>query len=200
MADAGQGFQEIICKKPVPDLDSLKGLKLKSYGPIWPKVLADLDATGVSIPGAELYEALSRGTLDGAIFYISFAEPTKVSEVTKHYTWDSLRGAGIAGNIIINWEFFQSLPEDIQKILRDTSEEVTKDMYELDRDAAIAAKGSLITNTGATFYEWTQEDKDRLASLVTPYWTEWAKKMDAEGQPGSKALELFLKHLAKYEQ
>ena len=52
-------------RKPVRNLDDLKGLKVRTAG-AWLEIVERLGATPVSIPGAEVKEALANGEIDAA--------------------------------------------------------------------------------------------------------------------------------------
>lgn len=58
----------IVGKGPMNTLETIKGKKLRAGGPLWARLAEDLGATAVNVPSSEIYEGLSRGILDGAIY------------------------------------------------------------------------------------------------------------------------------------
>jgi len=58
----------VIGKGPMNTLESIKGKKLRAGGPLWARFAEYVGATAVNIPTSEMYEGLSRGILDGAIY------------------------------------------------------------------------------------------------------------------------------------
>jgi TRAP-type C4-dicarboxylate transport system substrate-binding protein len=66
-------------------LDTLEGLKVRVAGRVVGRALQALGGTPISLPAESLYEALQRGTLDGAITSWSAFEPFRLGEVTFHH-------------------------------------------------------------------------------------------------------------------
>lgn len=71
----------------ITSLDSVKGLKIRSASEATTAAITLLGATPVSKPASELYELLSGGVIDGAIFPLDSMVGFKVDSVLKHVAY-----------------------------------------------------------------------------------------------------------------
>jgi TRAP-type C4-dicarboxylate transport system substrate-binding protein len=77
----------------VKTLDDLKGLKISAQGRIEGQALEALGAAPITLPINDVYEALKRGTVQGAAIGWPAAVDFKLSEIAKHHLRESLGGA-----------------------------------------------------------------------------------------------------------
>jgi len=73
-------------KKPVRTPADMKGLKIRTAGKIEAKTLEALGCAATSISSAELYMALQRGTVGGALCYPGTVHSRTLDEVLKYVT------------------------------------------------------------------------------------------------------------------
>jgi len=92
------------------------------------------------VSGAELYTAIQRGTLDGAVAGLDHAVERKLSEVAPYFC--VLPGFVIAHAVIfVNKRFYDKLPIDLQKMLKDAAIETQKNSYKVaDKMVAVITK------------------------------------------------------------
>jgi TRAP-type C4-dicarboxylate transport system substrate-binding protein len=76
--------QVLWSRKPVRNLDDLKGMNIRVYGTAQTEMLKALGAVPVSIPLAEVYTALEQGTVDGGITGTYTGYALKWYEVNKY--------------------------------------------------------------------------------------------------------------------
>ncbi|MBL4721615.1 MAG: TRAP transporter substrate-binding protein DctP, partial [Alphaproteobacteria bacterium] len=76
----------LYTKKPVRTLEEVKGLKVRAGGGPHAKIIAALGAVPVSMPAADAYTAMQRGTLDAYHINDAVAPIFKVHEVTDFRT------------------------------------------------------------------------------------------------------------------
>ncbi|MGE0225421.1 MAG: C4-dicarboxylate TRAP transporter substrate-binding protein [Acetobacteraceae bacterium] len=60
----------IIAKGDLNGVDKIKGAKLRAGGSLWDRFAAHIGAVGVNIAASEMYESLSRGILNGALYAV----------------------------------------------------------------------------------------------------------------------------------
>lgn len=127
------GFKHITNNiRPVRTPADMKGMRIRvSQSPLLISQFAALGASGVDIAFAELYTALQQGTVDGQentlanIFTRRFYEAQKYMTLTEH---------GYLGYAFLVAEsFYQSLPDDLKKIVDDTAAEVSVWQWEQAR-------------------------------------------------------------------
>ena len=116
-------------KKPIKDAAGLKGLKYRTVG-----LAADLyQAMGAKVtqlPGGEIVPALERGVIDA----FEFNNPTSdmrfgAQDVIKNYMMGSYHQASESFEIVFNKTKYDSLPKDLQSILRYAVEAVNSSNF-----------------------------------------------------------------------
>ncbi len=109
-----------ISREPLNSVEELKGLKIRGSGAA-SDLITNLGAVPVTLAPVELYMALQTGTVDAVIM--------------PNYTigtinlWDVAKGlmgppfGQVAGDIYVNLEAYNSLPDDLQEIVEEAAEE-----------------------------------------------------------------------------
>lgn len=123
LAYSESSFRSVFTKEPVNSLDELKGLKLRvPNSPVYVGTVKAMDALPTPIPFRELYSALQQGVVDGAETSGSAYWSYKFYEVGGH--WITTNHTILPGIYLISKVFWDKLPEDIQKTVRETAVEV----------------------------------------------------------------------------
>jgi TRAP-type C4-dicarboxylate transport system substrate-binding protein len=123
--------QYLFSKKPVRSPADLKGLKVRVYGTAQTEFARALGMEPVSIPFAEVYTALERGTVDAGITgtYPGFA--LKWYEVTK-YIVDVGHGP-VGGTFVISKRTWDKLAPELRATLTKLGEEFSERGWEIGR-------------------------------------------------------------------
>lgn len=192
----GVSEQEIIATRPVASLSALRGLKVRVIGKEWPKLISEHGGTPVAIPWPEVYEALSRGTLDAVVGFVTANRDAKLHEVAKHHTRIGL-GAPAGPLAIMNRKAWDDLPADVQEIMRQVGREYPDrlaDLYDTEvREAVREMEGK-----GVRFTEWPPQDRSRLQASMEAIWEAWVRDMEARGMPGREALRRYVELQKKH--
>ncbi|WP_088552796.1 TRAP transporter substrate-binding protein [Calderihabitans maritimus] len=119
------GFKQVSANRPLlwpQDFASLTFRIMPSK--VLEAQFAQLGAKTVAMPFNEVYSALESGMVDGAENPPSNMLTKKFYEVQSHLT---ISNHGYLGYVVLtNRQFWESLPEDIRKVLEDTLREVTQ--------------------------------------------------------------------------
>ena len=117
------GFRHILAKSPVTSLDTLKGVKIRvPQLNIWVSFWTLLGAAPTPLPYDQQYEALSTGLIDAIdsdVFSIKgfkFYEQAKYLTLTGHWF--------LPKAIRVNAAWLDSLPADLQDVVRTSAKEV----------------------------------------------------------------------------
>jgi TRAP-type C4-dicarboxylate transport system substrate-binding protein len=192
----GVSDQEMISVKPVDGLAALKGLKVRVIGREWPKLISQFGGTPVAMPWPEVYEALSRGTLDANVGFVTANRDSKLYEVARHHTRVSL-GAPAGPAAIMNKRVWDGLPRDVQEVMRQVSKEYLTRLADVyDREVQEAMKE--MEAKGVRFHEWTTEDRAKLRASMEAVWEAWTKEMEAKGIPAREALRRYVELQKKH--
>jgi len=108
-------YPAVASRKPVRTVADLKGVKIRAIQDT-ALLLKELGAAPGYIPGGEVYMALKLGTFDAATYSIDAIRGFKWHEVIKYYIlpyWVDW----YFGDVIINRDAWNKLPDDLKKIL-----------------------------------------------------------------------------------
>lgn len=115
--------------KKIDSLDDLKGLKMRIPG-LGGKVLAKAGGNPVLMAGGELYTALERGTLDATEWVGPYHdERLGLHRAAKYYYAPGWHEPGTTLELIVNKTAYESLPEDLQRIIQVAAAATNQWMY-----------------------------------------------------------------------
>ena len=104
--------------KEINTIEDFKGLKMRMPG-LGGKVLSKIGASPVLISGGELYTSLERGVIDATEWMGPFHDyKMGFHEIAKYYYFPGWHETGTQLEFTVNKEKYQSLPADLQEIVR----------------------------------------------------------------------------------
>jgi len=116
------GKRHLMTTKPVKTPDDLKGMKIRvPNSNTYIKTFEALGATPTPMPLAEVYTALQQGLIDGAENPLPVLQGSKTNEVAKYLALTE--HTKIISPWVAGTAFFDTIPEDLQKILMETGDE-----------------------------------------------------------------------------
>jgi TRAP-type C4-dicarboxylate transport system substrate-binding protein len=185
----------IFSNKPIQTMADLKGKKLIATGPT-AELLKAAGAAPLGVVITESYEALQRGTADGAVYGPSAAGTYNIDEVCKYLI--KLPLGGVCGPIGMNVNTWKKLPPDVQAMIKDIVPEHAKALhkiYQIDGDEKYMER---FKSRGMQISEPSQElmaEMRKIASEVI--WKKWANDQEKRKLPGGEVLEKYIKLLDK---
>jgi len=182
-------YQITIAKKKVQSLKDVEGLKLRAVGGALEITTRKLKAVPVRVPSPEIYDSISRGTVDGVILAISSLGSYNLHRLIKYATVDESLGSFVA-NYVISEARWKKLPESVQKAMINAGEEATRRVCAaLDRD--LQTDIAKFKQQGMVPIHFSAVDKKELQTRMASVQSEWAEEMDKRGKPGSEVLKAF---------
>ena len=170
----------------------LRGMPVRAGSALHTVVLQRLGVTPVTMPTAESYEALSRGTIDGII--LSIGDWTS-------YSLDELLTYSITEVAIGHWQSYLAMTRRTWDGLTDTQREtwtrtvseVTTRNAELidERDQTVEA---LARDNGARFvtvHELPAAMQEHIAKAATETWIQWIDQTERNGHPARATAVLW---------
>jgi len=122
---ASDGTPVVWSNEPMGTVASFKGMKVRGAGLLATYGLELLGASPLTIPGAEIAESLRRGTIDAVLTDRVWALTIGMADVSSYLNmWDFI--VPFSAPVVINKEKFESLPADLQQILRDASKDLER--------------------------------------------------------------------------
>jgi TRAP-type transport system periplasmic protein len=186
--------QQLFANQAIRTVADWKGKKLRVYGAESADIARALGGSPVSIPFGEVYTALQRGVVDGAMTSATNAEPMKFFEVAKFLNYWNLSGASTDW-LATNQKAWNALPADLQSVLLDSIKEMRfEDKEWEDAKAMDERTRKRVVELGMTVIDPSPEEiaKARQASSVA--WESWLKRT---GENGKRAMGIALKALGR---
>ena len=120
LANGGTTASVNMAKTPVRVLADFKGKTMRGAGEV-ADALAALGATPRDMPMTDVYEGMSKGTIDGLLVGAESLKSFKLADVTKYTTYAPSIGNSYLFYIAMNKKKWDSLGPDLQKIFNDVS-------------------------------------------------------------------------------
>jgi TRAP-type C4-dicarboxylate transport system substrate-binding protein len=182
--------QMIFSRKPVRSPADLRGLKIRVYGTAQTELARGLGMEPVSIPFAEVYTALERGTVDAGFTgtYPGFA--LKWYEVTKYMV--DINHGPVSGTLVVSKRAWDRLSPERRDLLVKLGEEFSRRGWEMGRRTTQEGvdknreKGMELIPLSK---EVTAAARDVMMKTVVPSWARRA---------GPEASALFDQYIAPY--
>ncbi len=104
--------------REVRSLADFNGLKIRMPG-LGGDVLRRAGATVVTLPGGEIFQALQSGAIDAAEWVGPYNDlASGFYKAARYYYWPGWQEPGTAMELIVNREAYESLPRDLQAIVK----------------------------------------------------------------------------------
>jgi TRAP-type transport system periplasmic protein len=115
------GFRNFTnSSRPIKTPDDLKGMKIRVMeSPVYINLIKSMGGSPTPIPWTETYTALQQKVVDGQENPVTSIKFAKLYEVQKYLTLDG-HTYGV-DFMLINEKFFQTLPKDVQAILKNAA-------------------------------------------------------------------------------
>ena len=114
--------------KEINTVDDLKGLKMRIPG-LGGEVLRRAGGTPVTLPGSEIFTALQTGAIDATEWVGPYNDASfGLHKAARYYYYPGWHEPGPGLETIINKDAWDSLPADLQEIVRTTCQAITTDM------------------------------------------------------------------------
>jgi TRAP-type C4-dicarboxylate transport system substrate-binding protein len=182
------GPQVFFCNEAITGLDSMEGLKVRSFTASMSEMLADLGATPVTLSFPEVYPALQRGVASCGVTSPTSANTGKWPEVTSY-----LYPLAVSGSVqahLVNIAWFDALPAEEQAALTQAMSDMETKLWDLattTNDTALACstggdcpEGGIYTRYDMSLVPVSDADKARVAEIArTKILPEWAGRCAA---------------------
>ncbi len=165
--------------RPINEPADLDGIKIRVMEvPLYIDLFKSLGANPTPMSFGEVYTALQQGTVDAQENGASLVYSSKFHEVQDYY---SLTGHVYSLDIaVVNTDFFNGLPEDIQTIIMDGAEKcLAKGQREIEGASEQEFLDKLAAD-GMEINEITSENRVKFAEMVKPVYDTYEEKIGAE--------------------
>jgi TRAP-type C4-dicarboxylate transport system substrate-binding protein len=176
----------IYAKKPVKNLEDLKGLELRASGGV-AQVLKALGAAPVGMPQSECPEALQKGVVKGAASSLETLMDFKYAEMCRYVT--IMNGPVYPFAVVMNMDKWNSLPKDVQNVMDGLGTEQAwwtgNYMDEHVKESVAWSK----KNYNIEITELSVMETARWNKLMRPLIDKWITDASAKGLPARTILK-----------
>jgi TRAP-type C4-dicarboxylate transport system substrate-binding protein len=183
----------IHTKKPVTNLDELKGVKLSCTG-LSAKIAQRLGAVPVAAPMSERYDSIQRGVSEGGMFPFEALKGFKLAEVVSYTTENYSSSYTTTFFLNMNKDRWAKLSPEMQKVFDEVNTEFVDrfgegwDMIDKEGREVAAAQGIKVLTL-------TPEEADKWAVAVRPILDDYVATMKSKNLPGEEALKFCMETL-----
>ncbi len=182
---AVEALDGIWGKKAVATVDDFKGYKIRTSGLITTLAMKLLGASPLTIPTAEIMEALQRGTVDAIQTSRGWGLGFGLPDVCTHVSFWKFQSV-FGGMLVVNKAKFDALPADLKKIVLDTGREMQGQtifgakVEELEAEVGLKVSRMKVTQP-------TQAEINKARDLVRPTIDKW---LELAGPQGKQILDI----------
>jgi TRAP-type C4-dicarboxylate transport system substrate-binding protein len=169
----------VISKKPVYNLDDMKGLTLRAPGRVGDTIKA-LGATPAPTPIMEVYDGIAKGVLDGVNTPYETLRTFRFAEVAKYVTTSWQVGNLYTFYVAMNKNSYKKLPPDIKAIFDELCGEYKERMALMWNSIDFAGK-YFATEKGVEFIDLAPAEAEKWKQATAPIIEDYVKKMVSSG-------------------
>lgn len=154
--------------KPIETAEDLDGLKMRIPG-LAGEVFNAAGGTAVRLPGSELYTSLQTGVIDATEWVGPYNDLAfGLHQVAKYYYYPGWHEPGAMLEFIVNKAAYESLPADLQAIVRHATRAVNQDMLDEFTARNNTALRELLGNHGVQLKKVPDAVAQRLYEASVP--------------------------------
>ncbi|HEX2136615.1 MAG TPA: TRAP transporter substrate-binding protein DctP [Microvirga sp.] len=175
--------------RTVTTANDLHGLKVRTAGGAMDLMVRSIGAVPVRMAAPEIWESMSRGTLDGAVLSYQSVTSYDLNKLIKSGTVGLNFGTAVI-TYSIGEAKWQSLPQDVRNILAEAGEMATREgckrLEAVERTATEKVRAA-----GMKEISFGETDRAAFAKAFDTVAEDWAKELDKRGKPGTEVAKAF---------
>jgi TRAP-type C4-dicarboxylate transport system substrate-binding protein len=175
--------------KAVNSLADIEGLKIRTAGGALDLMMRSIKAVPIRMSPPEIYESMSRGTLDGAMLGYQSAVSYDIIGLLKTGTLNEPLSSVVI-TYSISTAKWKALPEPVRTVLAEEGERITQEScakFAHTEEQALAKA----RDKGIKLIHFSAEDEKSMETMFEAVSQDWAAGLDGRGKPGSEALKVW---------
>ncbi|HDR1002467.1 TPA: TRAP transporter substrate-binding protein [Pasteurella multocida] len=172
-------LKQLSANKELREPKDARGLKFRvQNSEVLDAQFKALKAVPRKMAFGEMYQGLQTGVVNGAENPYSNIYSQKIHEVQKFIT-ESNHGL-LSYMVIVNTNFWNSIPEDIRAELSKILDEVSVEVNKKSHDLNLADKQKIIDSKSSTIITLTPEQREKWRDAVRPVWKQFEGEIGAD--------------------
>ncbi len=171
---------KLVCKEHITSVADMEGKKVRTWGKDMPRMVQAAGAVPITLGLQELYEGLSRGTVDCIPFSVDLMISYKIYEVAKHIHHITL-WEGPTNAVWISSEIWNGFTDEQKKIVQDLSFQAAR----RDRDQVLAAGEAAVgqlKEQGVQFHDFPAEEAKKWRDANPDFFADFIAEQEALGR------------------
>ncbi|MDE0227207.1 MAG: TRAP transporter substrate-binding protein [Gammaproteobacteria bacterium] len=182
--------------REVRTLEDLQALKIRAPSRISAEMLEALGAVPIGMPVPRVYEALSRGVVEGALIPWTIMRPFRLHEVTQYHTEVSFSCALFL--MTMNKARYDGLPAEIRAIIDETTGiALARRLGRLWQDDEQPGR-AIALERGHSIIPLPEAERERWRTVLQPVTDGWVEQVSAMGHDGEAMLADARRLVAEY--
>jgi TRAP-type C4-dicarboxylate transport system substrate-binding protein len=191
------GPGQMFTKKPVANINDIKGLKIRTGGGVAEAVANAIGASAFVKPAPESYELLKSGVADGVFFPLESVVSFKLDTVLEQATLFPGGMYSSAFGFFMNEDKWNKLPKQDQAIIEKLSFEHVARTNGMSWDAADQKGMDALKKSGVKIVNADKALVTEVQKRSSPIIDDWIKKASAKGVDAKAILAEFRAELKK---
>ncbi|WP_024792928.1 TRAP transporter substrate-binding protein [Tomitella biformata] len=191
------GYEAMSGDFPIESVADLHGKIMRSTGGAADRVVDVAGAAGVSMPLGDLYESISRGTVEGTLASPLSVTPYKLEEVLRYSTDGAQLGSFTATYSMSHSEWLSMT--DGQRALMTKASDAAQSAVCVEINQAMETSKVAMREAGVQMSEVKDTDRAAWAAIYGTVQQEWTRDLESMGLPAQQVLDEFSDALARAE-
>ncbi|WP_068396933.1 TRAP transporter substrate-binding protein [Kribbia dieselivorans] len=167
----------------------VEGTILRSTGGAADRVVDELGAAGVSMPIGDLYEAVSRGTVQGTLASPISITPYKLEEVMNFSTLGARLGS-FTVTYSTSQKLWEALDDDQRAVLAKAADRAQGAACK-EINTSLETSRQAMRDAGVKFVPVDSATRPQWEAVAAPVREKWVRDLEASGHPAQQVLAEF---------
>ena len=174
-------------KKPVNDLDELKGMKMRFFG-LGARVMQKMGVSTQLLAGADIYPALEKGVIDATEFSMpDIDQNLGFYQIAKNNYYPGWHQQVSCSELLMNRDAFNKLPDNYKAMIEMAAGNGVIETYADTEAKNPAAMNNMLSKYGVTNHRWD----DATLATFEKAWREVVKEESAKDPFFKKIADSF---------
>jgi len=174
-------------KKPVNNLDELKGMKMRFFG-LGARVMQKMGVSTQLLAGADIYPALEKGVIDATEFSMpDIDQNLGFYQIAKNNYYPGWHQQVSCSELLMNRDAFNKLPDNYKAMIEIAAGESITHTYANTEAKNPAAMNNMLSKYGVTNHRWD----DATLATFEKAWKEVVKEESAKDPFFKKIADSF---------
>lgn len=190
-------YEAMTANKQVTQPSDMTGATIRSTGGAADRAVDFVGAAGVSMPLGEMYEAISRGTVDGTLASPVSVASYRLGEVLDYSTNGARLGA-FTVTYAVSIDTWDQLNDRQREFITQASQTAQKGAATQVEKAQIKGLNQM-KDEGVEFHDVTDAERGMWNTMVEPVIDGWSHDLEERGLPAAEVVEDYETAIAEYD-